>query len=91
VKFRSSRWFGRVLAQFPTANAGSREVKSTTDGARKLGAWKPSPSVVQVFVKPHSLVTCEDYKLKGRGWKTLERPSLEPLSMQAPGRRLRLS
>jgi hypothetical protein len=70
VKFKSSGWFGRAVARFPMADAGSREVKSGTDGTGKLGAWKPSPSVVQVFMKPHSLVKIANWKAEvGRPWR----------------------
>jgi len=70
VKFKSSGWFGRAVARFPMANAGSREVKSGTDRMGKLGAWKPSPSVVQVFMKPHSFVKITNWKAEiGGPWR----------------------
>jgi hypothetical protein len=70
VKFKSSGWFGRAVARFPMANAGPREVKSGTDGMGKSGVWKACASVVQVFMKPHSVVKITNWKAEvGRPWR----------------------
>lgn len=70
VKFKSSGWFGRAVGRFPMANEGSREVKSGTEGKGKSWLWKPCPSVVQVFMKPHSIVNITNWKAEvGRPWR----------------------
>jgi hypothetical protein len=61
---------GRAVARVPILNAGSREGKSGTDGMGKSGAWKSCPSVIQVFIKPQSLVKITNWKVEaGRSWR----------------------